>query len=129
MKIFITCDCFWESKIDEVVFALDDIGYENYFCDKDYGNSLKSITVIFVCQNSNLGLKQRIRYSKIKKHIQIDIMLDLKKMVSVGFTEKKNVMVKKLISEVPIAIKSKKLDDFQFKEFVDSFQNYMRKAL
>jgi len=77
MKITIHGDIWWESKVDKVLYELRDLGFERFFDDKDYGESVAEIGIILMCQRASLNLKQRIRFSKQKKDLSMDIMLDL----------------------------------------------------
>lgn len=57
----ILADFYWEVHIDKVLDLLSDTGYRKYFSEQDYGTSLDGITVVLMCQDPNLNLKQRIR--------------------------------------------------------------------
>ena len=129
MRFFITCDSFWEAKVEKVINLLDNTGFERYFSEQDYGCSLEGITVVLMCQNPNLNLKQRIRLSKKEKKIYIDIMLDLNYFLTLSQKERERIIVEKLISEIPPIIAKYKLKDFNLAKFETDLKIWMSKIL
>jgi hypothetical protein len=117
MKLFITCDFYWETKIDKVLFALDDTGYESFFEKQNYGSSLESISIVLMCQDPSLNLKKRVRYSKKDKHLYMDIMLDTNDFINVGQQIRNKIVAENISSQViPIIVKYK-LEDFDLPKF------------
>lgn len=129
MKFFITCDTFWEARVEKVIDLLDDTGYKNYFYNQDYGSSLEGITVVLMCKNANLNLKQRIRYIKKEKKLYLDLMLDLEQFLIIDMKDKERIIVNKLISEIPIIISKYKLDDFNSIKFEKDLKKWISKIL
>lgn len=129
MRFFITCDSFWEAQVDKVIDRIDDTGYKRYFSEQDYGTSLEGLTVVLMCQNPNLNLKQRIRLSKKEKKIYLDIMLDLPHFLEITQKEREKIIVGKIISEIPSIITKYKLEDFNLVKFETDLQNWMSKIL
>lgn len=129
MRFFITCDSHWEAKVDKVIDKIDDTGYKKFFQEKDYGSSLDAITVILMCQDSDLNLKQRIRFSKKEKKIYLDLMLDLNEFLKIEQNEKEKIVVEKLLNEIPRIISRYKLLDFDIKSFTTDLQFWMSKIL
>ena len=125
----ILADFYWEAHIDKVLDALSDKGYRRYFSEQDYGSSLEGITVVLMCQDSNLNLKQRVRQSKKEKKIYLDIMLDLNQFLTISQKERERIIVEKLISEIPPIVAKYKLDDFNLSKFEADLQNWMSKIL
>lgn len=73
MRFFITCDSFVEAQVEKVIDRIDDTGYKRYFSEQNYGNSLEGVTVVLMCQDPSLNLKQRIRFSRREKKVYIAI--------------------------------------------------------
>lgn len=125
----ILADFYWEAHIDKVLHALSDTGYRRYFSEQDYGTSLEGITVVLICQDPNLNLKQRIRISKKEKKLYLDIMFDLPHFLKITQTEREKVIVEKLITEIPPIITNYKLKDFNIAKFETHLRNWMLKIL
>ena len=129
MRLFITCDIFWESKVDKVLDRLDESGYVEHFEVQNYGSSMLGIVVVLMCQGAELELKRRIRFLKKDKTLYMDIMLDLKHFLVMSQKEREEVVIEKLISEIPAVINSYKLKDFDLQRFEGELQEWMNKIL
>lgn len=129
MRFFITCDSFWEAQVDRVIDLIDDTGYKRYFSEEDYGTSLQGVTVVLVCQDPNLNLKERSRLSKKEKKIYLDIMLDLNQFLGINQKEREKIVVAKLIAEIPPIIAKYKLDDFNLEKFEKDLRFWISKIL
>lgn len=129
MRFFITCDSFWEAQVDRVIDLIDDTGYKRYFSEEDYGTSLQGVTVVLVCQDPNLNLKERSRLSKKEKKIYLDIMLDLNLFLGINQKEREKIVVAKLIAEIPPIIAKYKLDDFNIEKFEKDLRFWISKIL
>jgi len=121
----ILADFYWESKVDKVLDRLSTIGYRRFFVEQYYGSSLEGITVVLMCQNPDLNLKQRIRFSKKEKKIYLDLMLDLNQFLLIDQRQKERVAAEKLIEEIPVIISKYKLNDFN----LPKFESDLKKAL
>ena len=128
MRLFITCDSYWEAKIDKVIDQIEDSGYESYFEEQDYGASLEGITLVLICQNPNLNLKQRIRLSKKEKKLYADIMLDLNHFLTIDQSERTRIVVDKITSELPAILDKYKLADFDLVRFKADLNLWMSKV-
>ncbi|MFN5307927.1 MAG: hypothetical protein ACK5C0_00560 [Candidatus Kapaibacterium sp.] len=117
MRFNILSDADWDSKIDKVLDTFSDFGYRRLFEEKDYGDSLYGITVVFMCRNTEYNFKQRIKYSKKEKKIYLDIMLDLNQFKQIEQREKERIVAQKLISEIPPIISKYKFTDFDLPSF------------
>jgi hypothetical protein len=129
LRLNILADFYWETHIDKVLNTLSDNGYRRYFLEQDYGTSLEGVTIVLICQNPNLNLKQRIRLSKKEKKIYLDIMLNLNQFLEINEKEREKVIVKKIITEVPQIIAKYKLGDFNLAKFKVDLENCMSKIL
>ena len=129
MRLFLTCDSFWEAKVDKVLDALYQTGYKRFFDEQNYGTSLDCVAVVLMCQNPNLNLKQRIRLSKKEKTLYLDIMLDLSHFLEIAQNEREKIIVDKLIAEIPSIITKYKLEDFNLAKFEEDLKNWMSKIL
>jgi hypothetical protein len=129
MRFFITCDSFGEAKVDKVLDRIDDTGYKRYFSEQSYGSSLDGITVVLMCQDPNLKLKRRIKFSKKAKKIYLDIMLDLNQFLIINQKEREKTIVERIILEIPPIIAKYKLIDFNVAKFESDLQIWMSKVL
>lgn len=125
----ILADFYWEAQIDKVLDALSNVGYRKYFSEQDYGTSLEGLTVVLMCQDPNLNLKQRIRLSKKERKIYLDIMLGLPHIIDITQKEREKIIVGKLIAEIPPIIAKYKLDDFDLVKFETDLKIWMSKVL
>lgn len=129
MRLFITCDIYWESRVDWVLEALYESGYKSFFEEQDYGSSINSLVIILMCRDSYLNFKQRIRFSKKEETLYMDIMLDLEQFMKNTQKEREEIVVDKLISEVPLIIAKYKFRDFDLLTFEKDFKIQMSKIL
>jgi len=125
----ILADFYWETNIDKVLDLLSDTGYRRFFLEQNYGSSLEGLTVVLMCQDPNLKLKQRIRLSKKERKIYLDIMLDLNQFMGLIQKEREKIIVEKLLSEIPPIIAKYKLEDFNVSKFEMDLQSQMSKIL
>lgn len=125
----ILADFYWESKIDKVLDTLSETAYRHFFSEQYYGSSLNGITVVLMCQDPNLKLKQRVKLSKKEKKIYLDIILDLNRFLQIDQKEREKIVVEKLIDEVPAIIRKYKLEDFDLQKFESDLKNSMTKIL
>ena len=129
MRLFITCDSSWESKVDKVLNKLFDTGYNSFFENQNYGSSLNCIAIVLMCQNPRLNLKRRIRFVRKEKTVYFDIMLDLDQFISIDQKEREKVIVGKIISEIPPLVSKYKLEDFDLIKFEMDLKKWMNKIL
>jgi len=129
MRLFITCDINWESRVNWVLDTLYESGYVSFFEEQIYGSAIDSIVVVVMCRNPDLNFKQRIRFSKKEKKLYLDIMLDFKYFVKINQKEREQIVVNKLITEVPLIISKYKFKDFNLPKFEIDFRNQMSKIL
>ena len=126
MTMFITCDAWWESKVDKVLGDLEDLGYRRFFEDKDYGESVAEIGIILMCQDASLNLKQRIRFSKEKKKLSMDIMLDLEQMMQLDHESRRKIIAEKIVTEVPLVLRKYKFKDFDLPRFSKDLSDWFK---
>ncbi|SRR6266581_3315421 len=126
MKMFITCDAWWESKVDKVQGDLADLGFRRFFEDKDYGASVAEIGLILMCQRASLNLKQRIRFVKQKRDFSMDIMLDLEQMMQVDHESRRKIIAEKIATEVPLVLKKYKFKDFDLPRFSQDLSDWFK---
>jgi len=126
MKMFITGDIFWESKVDKVLGDLERLDYRSFFEDKDYGESVAEIGLILMCQRASLNLKQRIRFSKQKKDLSMDIMLDLEQMMQLDHESRRKIIAEKIVTELPLVLKKYKFKDFDLPRFSQDLSDWFK---
>jgi len=127
MRFNLLSDANWESKIAKVLGALSDFGYRRFFEERNYGSSIDGITVVFMCRDTQLNFKQRIRHSKKEKKIYLDIMLDLDQFKRIEQGEKEKIVAHRLVSEIPSIIAKYKFNDFDIEEFEADLRLWLEK--
>ncbi len=126
MTMFITCDAWWESKVDKVLGDLEDLGYRRFFEEKDYGESVAEIGIILMCQRASLNLKQRIRFAKQKRDFSMDIMLDLEQMMQLDHESRRKIIAEKIVTEVPLVLRKYKFKDFDLPRFSKDLSDWFK---
>jgi GGDEF domain-containing protein len=127
MRFNLLSDADWDSKIDKVLDTFSDFGYRRFFEEKNYGNSLDGITVVFMCRNPEHNFKQRIKHSKAEKKVYLDIMLDLNQFKQIEQRERERIVAQKLISEIPPIIDRYKFNDFDLPNFEIDLRKLLKK--
>jgi len=122
-------DFYWETKLDKVLDTFSELGFRKYFEEKDYGDEVDGITVVLMCQDPALNLKQRIRRSKKEKKIYIDIMLDMNQFIGLDQNQREKIVAEKLISEVPPIISKYKMQGFDLPKFEGDLKKFFAKLL
>lgn len=54
MRFNILADFHCEAKIDYVINEISDLGFRQYFEERDYGPGLDGVTVVLMCQEPDL---------------------------------------------------------------------------
>jgi|GEM_PF-1072940 len=125
MRFNLLADFFQGTKVDTALFKLDDAGYRQYFANIKYGKELDGITVVLMCQDPKLNLKQRIRHSKKERKLYIDIMLNMYEFMSINDEERVRIVSVKLLEEIPPIIKKYKFKDFDLLKFETDLKNWL----
>lgn len=125
MRFNILCDIDWESKVDQPLAALSKLGYFEFFEDRNYGDGLLGVTVIFMCQDPGLKLKRRMRLSKKEKKLYMDIMLDLPTMKAAEPMQRQKIIADRLAVEVPEVLAKYKIDNFDKLRFIYDLNNWI----
>ena len=69
MRFNVLTDSDWESRVDQVLNEMSDLGYRRYFEERNYGPGLVAVTVVLMCQEPELNLKRRVRLAKKEKKL------------------------------------------------------------
>lgn len=117
MRFTILYDSWWEARIDKVTYHLSDLGYRHFFDDRNYGSSLEDIVLCLMCSGYEHVLKRRIRQSKKEKILYIDIMLDLSQFKTISQEQRNQIVIDKILDEVPTIVKKYKFKDFDTAKF------------
>lgn len=127
MKLFLTCDVDWQSRVDKVRSALSDLGLEDYFAGRDYGAGLLEIDVVLVCIAPELISKPRNRMSKKDRRIQMDVLLDLATMIDADASTRQCIVARRLIEEMSSILRKYSIPDFDSERFVDDLVQWVTK--
>src|SRR5437016_3849264 len=98
MHLRITCDANAESGVGIIIDEMSGPA-RKHFISKEYGDGLKGVVIVFMCRNSDLNFKQRIRFSKKDKTLYMDVLLDLKHMIQATPQERKRTVINSLADE------------------------------
>ena len=128
MRFNILSDSNAESKLDKVLDDLSDVGYRTHFAERDYGDGVAGVTVVFMCQDPDLNLKRRIRFAKKEKKLYMDIMLDLPQMKVADYATRMKMVIERLLAEVPETVSKYKFDDFDTEQFISDFRGFFGKS-
>lgn len=118
MRLVITSDADWESRVGTTLNRLTDFPAFEQFDEIDYGPGLASLGIIFMCQPNDLGLTPRIKLSKKKKAFYMDIMLDLELMKAADQNQRQRVIAQRLYDEVPAVLSQQRIPEFDQARFV-----------
>jgi hypothetical protein len=125
MRLNFLSDAYWEARVERVLDELSVAGYRELFSASDYGRGLNGITVVFVCQDPSLNLKQRVNFVKKERKLYIDVLLDLDEMKKAQSSERKRIVVERLSGEVPSALHTQWIQDFDEARFVEDFKRWL----
>ena len=127
MRFNLLSDADWDSKVDKVLNSFSELGYRRFFDEKDYGDAIKGITVIFMCRNPELRFKRRIRYSREEKRIYLDIMLDLNQFRQIEQKNREKIITQRLLSEIPPVVAKYKFNDFDLLTFTNDLKQWVER--
>ncbi len=125
MRLFITCDANWESKVDRVLSDLVGLKFRQHFEQREYGFGLTGLSVILMCRDPSHNFKRRIKLSKKEKNLHLDIMLDLASMKEASPAERKREVAQRLFDEVPEVLSRYRIPDFDREAFIADFQAWV----
>ncbi len=117
MRFSTLYDANSEAGLDKVFDSFDDGGFEDFFENKFYDDSGIKITVVFMCRDTQLNLKQRIRFSKAENKLYVDLMLNLEAMRISSTDLRKRLVAKALLTELPPILEKYNFRDFDLKRF------------
>lgn len=118
MRLVITSDADWESRVGTTLDKLTDFPAFEQFDEIDYGPGLDCVGVVFMCLDNDLGLTPRIKLSKKKKAFYMDIMLDLEQMKAADQNQRQRVIAQRLYDEVPAILSQRRIPGFDQARFV-----------
>jgi hypothetical protein len=117
MRFNILGDFSHESEMDIVLDFLSKTKYRDFFFEREYSEVLKGITLILMCRDNEYNFKQRIRYSKIEQKLYIDLMFDNNQFVKLEQSERNEIVIEKILSDVVPIVKKYKFLNFKIDEF------------
>jgi hypothetical protein len=125
MKLFISSDAHWESRLGQVLDELTDHKFRQHFEGQDYGTGLAGVSVIFMCRDPSYSFMRRVRFTKKDKNLHLDIMLDLPTMKAASPEDRKRVVAQPLFDEVPEVLVSYKIPDFNKDAFAVDLRRWI----
>ena len=126
MHVFLSSDFDWEAKLDHATRVLDT---QHHFESRDYGPGLAGLTIILNCREPELALKQRVRFTKADKTLGIDVMLHLPDFIRVPHAQRRAIIARKVLAEVPKVLRKYALPDFDTEAFLADFESYVSESL
>ncbi|MCY0914176.1 hypothetical protein [Massilia antarctica] len=103
-------------------------GYREAFA-KDYGDGLRSITVILLCSKHTMHLKPRIRHVKKEKSLDMDLMLPYPEFPGATKDERIKKVLTAILDEVPRNVRKYKFADFDTELLISDFNKYFSDLL
>ncbi len=125
MRFNVLTDSDWESRVDQVLNEMSDLGYRRYFEERNYGPGLVAVTVVLMCQEPELNLKRRVRLAKKEKKLYLDVMLDLPQMKAADNAMRKRIVTERLSKEVPEVVSQYKISDFDAAGFISDLKAWI----
>lgn len=122
MRLRVSADAWWESRVDAVLYWLASTSYWIRFEEEeDYGSGLDGVIIFLICREPEFNFKRRIRYSRKDKKIYMDIMPSLPEFINLAPDERKRKVVDALLKEVPEVVGKYKIEDFDTQRFLSDF--------
>lgn len=125
MRLFISGDVDWESRIDKIILKFPTADFRDFLQQRKYGEGLKGVSVIFMCQDESLALKRRIKLSKAESNIHLDIMLSFSAMKAATDSERMHEVAQRLWDEVPDVLSRYKIADFDKDAFIADWRKWI----
>ncbi|QIF01782.1 hypothetical protein [Roseimicrobium sp. ORNL1] len=126
MDVFLSSDFNWEAKLDHATRVLDT---QHHFESLDYGPGLAGLRIILNCRNPELGHKQRVRFTKADKTLGIDVMLHLPEFIRVPHAQRRAIIAREVLSEVPKVLRKYALPDFDTEGFLAELEAHITDGL
>ena len=123
MKFFITYDANMESGLNEITYGMTK-SFGDYFVDRFYDDSGIAMSIILMCRDPIWNFKQRIRFHKKENRLHMDIMLDLNIMSRADPATRKQIVGKRIVTEVPQIVAKYKFKDFDLKRFSSDLREW-----
>src|SRR5262245_53200049 len=100
MKIFLTSDSSWESRVDKVVERLSDYKLVDYFREKQYGDGIQGVAIVLVCREFLVNKKPRNRFAKKEATLHMDVMLDFEVLKAASTEARLRITAEHLLKDV-----------------------------
>ncbi|HEX6429921.1 MAG TPA: hypothetical protein VF008_19640 [Niastella sp.] len=128
MRFSLLCDAHQDAGLDKVLFRFSDLGLKRFFEERNYGDTLAGITIVLMCQNPALNIKQRIRHSKKEKKLYMDIMLDLDQFKQLSQEQRERIVAAKMFAELVPVLKKYKFGHFDVEAFEADLGSWLKHA-
>jgi hypothetical protein len=128
MRFSLLCDTEHGVGVDKVMFKFSDLGLRRFFEERNYGDTLMGITIVLICIDPALKLKQRIRHAKKEKKLYMDIMLDLNQFKQITQEQRELLVAEKMRTEIPPVLKKYKFEQFDVDAFETDLRNWMKQV-
>jgi hypothetical protein len=125
MKLFISSDAHWESRLGQVLDELTGLKFRQHFEERTYGSGLIGVSVIFMCRDPAYNFNRRIKFSKKERNLHLDIMLDLFEMKAASPEGRKRVIAQRLYDEVPDVLRRYEIEDFDRESFITDLRRWI----
>jgi hypothetical protein len=125
MKIFLSGDVDWKSRVDTICLELAKIDEVPFFAGRPYGSRLQKVGVILVCHNEELGLKQRVRLDRKNRVLYMDVMLDFNEMKTASQQERRRIVATRLVDEVSRVVSKYASNEFNAAMFSSDFRRWI----
>jgi hypothetical protein len=126
MRVFVTADANWESKVDHVLKVLE---LRQHFERLEFGSSLVGLSLVLTCRSPEHEFNQRIRLDQKTRTLSLDVMLKLSDFVNATHSTRRKLVADAMVSEVAKAIHKRHFEDFRSTDFLNAFEEAVQEHL
>lgn len=120
MRLFITSDSHWESRVDRVLSELSGERFEEKFARKTYGRGVVDFGIIVMCRRPGVEFHHRKRYQAGPAIFDMDVFLPFEAMRDATMEERRRMMAEGICNDVQTVFAQRKtpIPDFDVHAFV-----------
>lgn len=119
MRLFITSDSHWESRVDRVLGELSG-GFEEKFARKTYGRGVVEFGIVVMCRRPEVEFHRRRRYQAGPAIFGMDVFLPFEAMRDATMEERRRIFAQGMCDEIQMAFAERKtpIPDFDVHAFL-----------
>ncbi|MES2948430.1 MAG: hypothetical protein V4858_07805 [Pseudomonadota bacterium] len=122
MRISVTSDINWESKVDHATKVVE---LRPHFEDREYGPGLSALVVVLNCRDSEFEHKQRIRHIKATNTLYVDVMLDLPFFVLATHVARRSEIFLQVKTQLRQVLAKRNISQFNSELFLSDLESIL----